>query len=122
MIVRIVLIALVESKSFGDDPDDWDGWWFRYNRLDRFEDKRRGVVSDVSGYDNGNFARASQTSQTYMGNANQRMNLLACCLLILSILRRNKVEMYHKDTASTSIRSREYLFFRYCPYAVRTFL
>ena len=57
-----------------------------------------------------------------MGDSNQRMNLLACCLLILSILRRNKVEMYHKDTASTSIRSRDYLFFRYCPYAVRTFL
>ena len=31
---------------------------------------------------------------------NQRVNLVACYLIILSILRRNKLEMFHEDTAS----------------------
>ena len=41
-----------------------------------------------------------------MADSNQRANLVACCLLILSIPRRNKVEMFHKNTASTGIWSR----------------
>ena len=51
-------------KKFRDDPDDWDDLWLPFDRLDRINDKRRGVVSDVFGSDNRIFARVLQTSQT----------------------------------------------------------
>ena len=54
---------------------------------------------------------------------NQRVNLVACYLLILSILRRNKLEMFHEDTASRQELDRgDYLLLRYCLFAVQTFL
>ena len=54
---------------------------------------------------------------------NQRVNLVDCYLLILSILRRNKLEMFHEDTASRQELDRgDYLLLRYCPFTVQTFL
>ena len=54
-------------KKFRDDPDNWDNWWFPCDRPgDCLNDKRHGVISDVSGSDNRIFAWVSQTSQTYM--------------------------------------------------------
>lgn len=54
---------------------------------------------------------------------NQRVNLVACYLLILLILRRNKLEVLHEDTASCQELDRgDYLLFRYCSCAVQTFL
>ena len=56
-----------------------------------------------------------------MVGLNQRVNLVACYLLILLILRRNKLEMFHEGTASRpELDGGDYLFFRYCPYAVQT--
>ena len=59
MIVRIVPIAPVVSKNFDKirTTETIDG-------LDRLNDKRRGVVSDVSESDIRIFAPVSQTSQT----------------------------------------------------------
>ena len=59
MIVRIVTIAPVVSKNF--DKMRTTG---TIDGLDRLNNKRRGVVSDVSGSDIRIFARVSQTSQT----------------------------------------------------------
>ena len=59
MIVRIVTIAPVVSKNF--DKMRTTG---TIDGFDRLNDKRRGVVSDVSGSDIRIFARVSQTSQT----------------------------------------------------------
>ena len=54
---------------------------------------------------------------------NQRVNLVACYLLILSILRRNKLEMFHEDTASRQeLDRRDHLLLRYCLFTVETFL
>ena len=58
-----------------------------------------------------------------MEGFNKRANLVACYLLILSILWPNKVEMLHEETASHSeLDGRDYLFFTYCAYAVRTLI
>ena len=59
MIVRIVPIAPVVSTNF--DKIRTTG---TIDDLDRLNDKRRGIVSDVSGSDIKIFARVSQTSQT----------------------------------------------------------
>ena len=59
MIVRIVPIAPVVSKNC--DKIRTTG---TIDGLDRLNDKRRGVVSDVSGSDIRIFAPVSQTSQT----------------------------------------------------------
>ena len=42
----------------------WATGSFHINRLDSLKDKRRGVVSDISGWDNRIFVRVLQTSQT----------------------------------------------------------
>ena len=61
----IVRIALSRFKTFRYDQDDGDEWWFPYyNRLHRLKFKRHAVACDVSGSDNGIFARVSETSQT----------------------------------------------------------
>ena len=59
MIVWIVPIAPLVSKNF--DKIRTTG---TIDGLDRLNDKRRGIVSDVSGSDIRIFARVSQTSQT----------------------------------------------------------
>ena len=51
-------------KKIRDDPDDWDDLWFPYDRLDRINEERRRVISDVFGSNNRIFARVLQTSQT----------------------------------------------------------
>ena len=43
----------------------------------------------------------------------QRVNLVACYLLILSILQRNKLEVFHEDKASSKELRGDYLLFRY---------
>ena len=52
----------------------------------------------------------------------QRVNLVACYLLILSILQRNKLEVFHEDKASSKELRGDYLLFRYWPCTVQTFL
>ena len=95
-------------QKFLDQQDDWHDWWFPYNRLDRLKDKSRTCFAN---------------KPNMMEGFNKRANLVVCYLLILSILWPNKVEMFHEDTASHSeLDGRDYLFFTYCAYAVRTLI
>ena len=64
LIVQIVPMALAVSKNFQTIRTTGTIGSFPYDRLDRLKGKRRGVVSDVSGWDKIIFPRVSQTSQT----------------------------------------------------------
>ena len=88
LIVRIVPITPVVSKNF-ETIRTKDDLWFPFDRLDRINDKRRGVVSDVFGSDNRIFARVLQTSNAMM-DFNWRVNLKPCYPLCLSILQRRQ--------------------------------
>ena len=61
------------------------------DRPDRLKSKRRGLVSDVSGWHNIILARVLQTSPNMMMIFIRRANLAPCYVLFLSILRRRKV-------------------------------
>ena len=70
-----------------------------------------------------NFCTCFTNMPNIMVGFNQRVNLVVCYLLILSILRRNKLEMFHEDTASHQELDRgDYLLLTYCTFAVQTFL
>lgn len=59
-----------------------------------------------------------------MADFNRTANLVACYLLIFSILWRRLTSFkFHEDTASRpELDGTDFLFFRYRPFAVRTFL
>ena len=52
------------SSDLKKNGDDWDNWWFPFNRHNRLKDKRCMVVSDFPVSDNEIFAPVSQTSQS----------------------------------------------------------
>ena len=57
-----------------------------------------------------------------MADFNQRVGLLACYMVFPSILRRNKLEMFHEDTISgPELDGRDFLFLRHCPYGCEHF-
>ena len=65
----IVPITPVVSKKFRDDPDNWDYWWFLCDRPgDCLNDKRHGVISDVSGSDNRIFLCGFHKQAKHTGN------------------------------------------------------
>ena len=79
-----------------DRPDrPWDDWSFPYDRLDRFKNWRRAVVSDVPGSDNRILARYPQTKwRTSIG---ERSSWLVIFLFFFLFCAVEEHEESHED-------------------------